>query len=169
MFFMLLLAAGTHSTRITLGNGLLCLMDNPSEHARLKNEPTLIDSAIEEILRFCPPILHFRRTASRDVTVRGQHISTGQKVVVWYASANRDDDVFEPTGNHEECKYGRNAKCGINRRVPYSHGKPAPCGHDTMVGCLAMVREPMRGGADHIGISGWMVVKLLLFHMKQLR
>jgi cholest-4-en-3-one 26-monooxygenase len=94
MFFMLLLAAGTHSTRITLGNGMLLLMQHPVDRARLVDDPTLASSAVEEVLRYCPPILHFRRTAVRDTVIRDQKISAGQKVVLWYASANRDDEVF---------------------------------------------------------------------------
>lgn len=94
MFFMLLLAAGTFTTRIVLGNGVLALIEHPDQRAKLIERAELFPSAVEEILRYCPPIVHFRRTATRDTELRGQKILAGQKVVVWYVSANRDEDVF---------------------------------------------------------------------------
>jgi cytochrome P450 len=60
----------------------------------LLDEPSLLDSAIDEMLRFAPPVHHFRRTASRDVELRGRRIRAGDKVTLWYASANRDEEVF---------------------------------------------------------------------------
>jgi cholest-4-en-3-one 26-monooxygenase len=94
MFFLLLLAAGTHTSRLTLGNGVLAFIRHPDQRERLLEEPGLITGAVEEILRYEPPIMHFRRTATRDVELRGQRIAKGQKVVLWYTSANRDEDVF---------------------------------------------------------------------------
>ena len=90
MFFMLLLGAGTHTSRLTLGNGVLALIRHPDQRERLLAAPGLITSAVEEILRYEPPIMHFRRTATRDAEIRGQRIEKGQKVVLWYTSANRD-------------------------------------------------------------------------------
>jgi cytochrome P450 len=94
MFFMLLLAAGTDTPRLILGSGMLALMQHPEQHARLMENPGLIDGAIEEVLRYHPPLMHFRRTAVRDAELRGQRIRAGQKVVVWLVSANRDEEVF---------------------------------------------------------------------------
>lgn len=94
MFFLLLLAAGTHSTRLLLGNGMLGLMDHPDQRRRLLDDPALIASAVEEFLRYDPPILHFRRTATRDTEIGGQKIASGDKVAVFFASANRDEEIF---------------------------------------------------------------------------
>jgi cytochrome P450 len=94
MFFMLLLGAGTHTSHLTLGNGVHALLQHPEQREMLARQPELGASTVEEVLRFCPPILHFRRTATRDTEVRGQRIAAGDKVVVWYASANRDEEVF---------------------------------------------------------------------------
>jgi cholest-4-en-3-one 26-monooxygenase len=98
-----------------LGNGVLALMSHADERRRLAQDPSLIASAIEEILRMEPPIMHFRRTAVRDVELGGARISKGQKVVVWFTAANRDEAVFgEPhsfdigrkTNDHVSFGYG---------------------------------------------------------------
>jgi cytochrome P450 len=94
MFFVLLLAAGTDTPRLILGSAMLALMQQPAERARLRQAPELIPSAVEEMLRLYPPLMHFRRTAVRDVELRGRQILAGQKVVAWIVSANRDDEVF---------------------------------------------------------------------------
>ena len=94
MFFMLLLAAGTHTSRLSIGNGALTLMDNPEQFARLRADPGLVRGGVEEILRLNPPLMHFRRTAKRDTELSGTKLSAGDKVVVWHISANRDAEVF---------------------------------------------------------------------------
>jgi len=94
MFFMLLINAGGDTTRNLVAGGMLELIRRPDERARLQADLALLPSAIEEMLRFCTPVVHFRRTATRDVEIRGRRIAAGQKVVVFYASANRDEAVF---------------------------------------------------------------------------
>ena len=94
MFFMLLLAAGTDTPRLLISSGMLTLMEHGQVRERLVRDPALVPGAIEELLRFHPPLMHFRRTATRDTEIRGQHIREGQKVVVWLVSANRDEEVF---------------------------------------------------------------------------
>jgi len=73
---------------------MLALMENPEQMARLVADPSLIPSAVEEMLRWVSPVMHFRRTAMRDTEVGGQQIREGEKVVMFYPSANRDEDVF---------------------------------------------------------------------------
>src|SRR5262249_54016406 len=90
MFFMLLINAGGDTTRNLVSGGMLALIENPVERARLAAEPALLPSAIEEMLRFCTPVVHFRRTATRAVELGSRKIDEGQKVVVFYSSANRD-------------------------------------------------------------------------------
>jgi cytochrome P450 len=92
--FFLFAVAGNETLRNGIPGGLLTLLDHPSQFALLRSDPALLDSAIEEMLRFWPPVMDFRRTATIDVTLGGQSIAAGQKVVVYHASANRDERVF---------------------------------------------------------------------------
>ena len=94
MFFLLLINAGGDTTRNLVAGGMLELLRRPDALRSLRDEPRLLPGAIEEMLRFCSPVVHFRRTATRDVVLGGQPIATGEKVVVFYASANRDETVF---------------------------------------------------------------------------
>ncbi len=92
--FVQIAIAGNETTRSTIAGGLLELMRRPSEYARIASERGLIESAIEEFLRWLTPVHYFRRTATRDTTLRGTRIRAGDRVVMMYASANRDEDVF---------------------------------------------------------------------------
>jgi cholest-4-en-3-one 26-monooxygenase len=93
-FFMLLAVAGNETTRNLISGGNVALMENPEQRARLLAEPALIPSAVEEMLRFVTPVMHFRRTATRPSEIRGQQIAEGDKVVMYYTSANRDEAMF---------------------------------------------------------------------------
>jgi cytochrome P450 len=95
MFFMLLFSAGAETTRHAIAGGLLALIEHP-EQMRLLRAATerLLASAVEEIVRFTTPSPSKRRTATRPTSLRGVTISPGDKVVVWEASANRDETVF---------------------------------------------------------------------------
>ena len=94
MFFMLLINAGGDTTRNLVAGGMLELIHHPEERRRLEAETELLPAAIEEMLRYCTPVIHFRRTATCDADLRGQRIRAGDKVVVFYSSANRDEEVF---------------------------------------------------------------------------
>jgi methyl-branched lipid omega-hydroxylase len=95
-FFVLLVVAGNETTRNAISHGMKALCDFP-EQRRLwaADFDALAPSAVEEIVRWATPVIHFRRTATRDTELRGQKIAAGQKVVLWYASGNRDEEVFE--------------------------------------------------------------------------
>ncbi len=93
-FFLLLSIAGNETTRNLISHGMLLLMEHPEARDRLIETPALIPSAVEEMLRYRPPVMYFRRTATRDTEIRGQKIRKGDKVTLWYPSANRDEDVF---------------------------------------------------------------------------
>ncbi len=95
MFFMLLAVAGNETTRNATSHGMRAFLDNPDQWRKLKANPDLLDSAIEEILRWATPVLHFRRTALADYELGGKQIRKGDKVVIWHISANRDEAVFE--------------------------------------------------------------------------
>ena len=94
LFFMLLVTAGNETTRTSIAQGMLAFIEQPEEWARLRDDRTLVPTAVEEILRFSTPIYYFRRTALADTEVAGHAVRKGDRVVFWYASANFDDDVF---------------------------------------------------------------------------
>ncbi len=93
--FHLLVFAGNETTRTGLSHGAMALAANPDQWAKVLADPGLAESASEEILRWATPILHMRRTAAVDTNLAGTDIAAGQKVVMWYASANRDEAVFD--------------------------------------------------------------------------
>jgi len=94
MFCMTLLVAGNETTRNLLSQGALALTENPGELAQLVADPALIPRSIEEMLRYGSPILAFMRTALRDTEVRGTKIREGDRLLMLYASANRDEQAF---------------------------------------------------------------------------
>ena len=94
-FFLLMVIAGNETTRNTLTGGLMALSDNPEEREKLLRDPALISNATDEMLRWVTSVIYFRRTATKDTNIRGQDIKAGDKVVMWYGSANRDEDIFE--------------------------------------------------------------------------
>jgi cytochrome P450 len=94
-YFLLLVVAGNETTRHALSHTIGALLDNPDQLALLRDDPALIGTAVEEFLRWASPVYHFRRTATRDVELHGRRIRTGDKVAVWFASANRDERVFD--------------------------------------------------------------------------
>src|SRR6266536_1350982 len=100
-FFQLLMIAGNDTTRNLIANALLTLSEHPDQFARLRADLSLVPSAIEEVLRFSPSVIQFRRTATRGLELGGQKISENDKVVISYASANRDEDVFDDPGRFD--------------------------------------------------------------------
>ena len=94
-FFLLLVNAGGDTTRNLLAAGLQLLFDHPDQRAKLmSNVDGHLATAIEEMLRFSSPVSHFKRTVMEDTTIRGQHMKAGERVVMFYGSANRDEEVF---------------------------------------------------------------------------
>jgi cytochrome P450 len=112
MGFFLLVAAGNDSTKATYCSGMRALMEHPDQRQLLLDDPSLIPSAVEESLRMFPAFAHFRRTATCDTELAGQRIREGEKVVMWYASSNRDEsrytdpDRFDVTRNPEHQAFG---------------------------------------------------------------
>jgi cytochrome P450 len=93
-FVVILAVAGNETTRNLVSAGLWLLCEHPEERVRVERDLSLLPTAVDEMLRYHPPVLYFRRTAMRDVELRGQQIREGDKVTVWYVSANRDEEVF---------------------------------------------------------------------------
>jgi cytochrome P450 len=94
-FFLLLAIAGNETTRNTLSHGILALAQHPEQQALLARDPDAVKPAVEELLRWSTPVMHFRRTTTRDVEIGGQQIPAGDWVLLHYLSANRDEEVFE--------------------------------------------------------------------------
>lgn len=95
-FFLLLVNAGGDTTRNLVASGAQLLFDHPDERARLQSDlDGLLPTAIEEMLRYTSPVSHFRRTVMADTTIRDHKLAAGEKVVIFYGAANRDEEVFE--------------------------------------------------------------------------
>jgi cytochrome P450 len=95
-FFVLLVVAGNETTRNAISHGMKALCDYPEQRARwAQNFDEMAPTAVEEIVRWATPVIHFRRTATRDTELSGQKIKEGEKVVLWYCSGNRDEKIFE--------------------------------------------------------------------------
>jgi cytochrome P450 len=93
-FFVQLVTAGNDTTKTMLASGLLALLQNPDQLAELRDDPGLVPGAVEEVLRYANPLHYFRRTATADTQLHGVSIRSGDKVAMYYTSANRDEDVF---------------------------------------------------------------------------
>ena len=91
----LLIIAGNETTRNATTGGLLALIEHPDQMQRLRDDPELLDSAVEEILRWTSPIIHMARVAREDVEIAGHQIRAGDAVAMWYPSANRDEEIFD--------------------------------------------------------------------------
>ncbi len=119
--FHILVFAGNETTRTALSHGAIALADHPDQWQRVIDDPDgLIDTATEEVLRWSTPVLHMRRTAVSDTSLAGTDIAAGDKVVMWYASANRDEAVFE---NPFQFDVGRPA----NEQFAFGGGGPHFC------------------------------------------
>jgi cytochrome P450 len=94
-FFMLLTIAGSETTRNAIAHGLVALLEHPDQLETLRRDPSAMRPAVEEIIRWSSPVAYFARRATRDTEVRGVPIKAGDRVSLWYPSANRDEDIFE--------------------------------------------------------------------------
>ena len=118
--FLLLVVAGNETTRHTISHTMNNLINNPDQLALLQDDPSLIPWAVEEFLRFASPVYHFRRTTTKDVEINGVKIKEGQKVLPWFASGNRDPDMF---ANPNKMDVTRNP----NEHMTFGRGGPHMC------------------------------------------
>jgi cholest-4-en-3-one 26-monooxygenase len=120
MFFVMLMVAGNETTRNLVSGGMLALIEHPDQRKRLLEDPSLFPSAVEEMLRWVTPVMHFIRTATEDIEIRGKTIRKGEKLALWYPSANRDAEAFEEPDRFD---IGRNP----NPHVTFGGGGPHFC------------------------------------------
>ncbi len=94
-FFLMLAIAGNETTRTVTAQAMRLLSEHPEAKREIAEDLSLLPSAVEEILRYAPAVIHFRRTAAEEVELRGKKIRRGDKIIMWYPSANRDEEIFE--------------------------------------------------------------------------
>jgi cytochrome P450 len=92
---MLLIVGGNDTTRNSISGGVVHLNRNPAEYDKLRANPALIPSMVSEIIRYQTPLAHMRRRALADTEIGGKQIRKGDKVIMWYISGNRDEDVID--------------------------------------------------------------------------
>ena len=119
-YFLLLIIAGNETTRHTITHTMNNLMANPDQLAILREKPELIPWAVEEFLRMASPVHHFRRTARHETVLNGQEIKAGDKVVVWFGSGNRDEEVFADP-------YKFDVQRHPNEHMSFGRGGPHMC------------------------------------------
>lgn len=121
MFFLLLTVAGNETTRNALSQGMVALLEHPEQYQKMVDDPSIIGAtAVDEVLRYGSPVMYFRRTVNEDVEYEGHHIAAGDKVSLWYASANRDESVFENPNTFDVLR-------ATNPHVAFGGGGPHSC------------------------------------------
>lgn len=119
-YFLLLVVAGNETTRHTISHTMNHLINHPDQVELLRKNPDKIEWAVEEFLRFASPVYHFRRTATKDTELGGRSIKSGDKVVVWFASGNRDPEVFDDP-------YRFDVERRPNEHMSFGRGGPHMC------------------------------------------
>ena len=149
MFFSLIIAAGSETTRNSIAVGMLALTERPDALEKLRNDRSLLPNAVEEILRWASSTPYNRRTATRDVEIGGQQIKAGNKVTLWWASANRDEAVFTDPSRFDIVPKPEPA-LGLRSRHALLPGCGAGAHGDTR-GARCASRPGRRGGVDRPG------------------
>lgn len=153
LFFLLLVDAGGDTTRNLVAAGLAALFEHPDERRRLAADPALLPTAIEEMLRWVSPVVYMRRTATRDTELAGRTIAAGDKVVMYYGSANRDERVFDQPDRFDVAR-------SPNDHVAFGGGGPHVClgAHLARLEIDALLREVLTRlpGLEPAGPVEWL-------------
>jgi cytochrome P450 len=142
-----LLVGGTENTRIAASGGMLAFLEYPDQWQALSAEPTLLHSAVEEVLRWTSTATHIMRTTTRPVTILGRQIRAGERVTLWNPSANRDESVFD---NPDRFIVDRNP----NRHVALGTGEHFCLGGTLGRAELRLVYEELLRNTEQIELDG---------------
>ena len=147
-YYIIVATAGHDTTSSSTSGGLLALMEHPDEFAKLRSDPDhYVDGAVDEMIRWVSPVRHFMRTATRDHDIGGTTIRAGESVILWYPSANRDEEVFEaPFEFRIERPAARNLAFGYGAHVCLGQ-------HLARMEIAALYRE-LLARVDHIELAG---------------
>ncbi|HKY15676.1 MAG TPA: cytochrome P450 [Microthrixaceae bacterium] len=147
MLFTLLVAAGTETTRNTIAVGIAMLAERPADWAALRDDRSLMPAATEELLRWASSTPYNRRTATRDVTVGEFVVAAGDKVTLWWASANRDEDEFDRPFEFD-------IRRSPNRHLAFGHGAHFCLGARLARLEIAAVLDAVLDAVDHVELTG---------------
>jgi cholest-4-en-3-one 26-monooxygenase len=117
LFFLMLIAAGNESTRSVTAHGMRLLIEHPYQHQKLLDNPSLIPSAVEEILRFNPAFVQMRRTVMEDTEIDGRQLKAGDKMVLNWQAINHDPDIFDDPETFDVERFARNPELGSQHRA----------------------------------------------------
>ena len=146
-YYLITFTAGHDTTKNAIAGGMKALIDNPGELQKLRANPELVPSAVEEIVRWTSPVNVMKRTAARDIEVAGQQIREGDALVLFYASANRDESVFE---DPFEFRVDRTP----NRHIAFGYGEHYCMGtHLARRSQCALLRE-LSSRLEHVEMTG---------------
>ncbi|MEE4382831.1 MAG: cytochrome P450 [Pseudomonadales bacterium] len=147
-YYIIVATAGHDTTSSSTSGGLLALLENPDEFAKLRADPEKhVAGAVEEMIRWVSPVRHFMRTATRDHELRGTTIREGESVILWYPSANRDEEVFDaPFEFRIERPAARNLAFGYGAHVCLGQ-------HLARLEIQALYRE-LLARVEHVELAG---------------
>lgn len=146
-YYLLLVVAGNETTRNATSGGLLALIENPGELAKVRGNPALVKPLVEEILRWTSPVIHFCRTAAQDVELRGRKIRADERLVLFYPSANRDEQVF---ANPDSFRIDRNP----NRHIAFGIGEHFCLGAHVARLELEVIFRHLVARLEHVELAG---------------
>jgi cytochrome P450 len=134
-YYLITFTAGHDTTKNALAGGMHALVQNPGEFEKLRRDPQVVKAAVEEVVRWTSPVNYMKRTTSRDTVVGGQKISEGDELILFYASGNRDEAVFEDP-------FAFRLDRSPNRHVGFGHGEHFCLGaHLARRSQVALLRE----------------------------
>ena len=146
-YYVIVATAGHDTTSSSTAGGLLALINNPDQFDKLRGDRSLLPSAIDEMIRWVTPVQHFFRTSTVDYELRGKKIKPGDNLVMWYASGNRDEEVFDDP-------FSFNIERKPNPHLAFGHGAHHCLGHMFAKMEMRMLYEALMDRVEHIELAG---------------